>query len=110
MAAQPVAGAWPVLVALPAEIDITNARDVRSQLIAAALKTRVRVVIGDMTLTRFCDSTGVRALIFAHRWAVLNGTELRLLRPGRAVRRALELVGADQVLTICESLKQAAAP
>ncbi|HEY2080450.1 MAG TPA: STAS domain-containing protein [Streptosporangiaceae bacterium] len=110
MAVNPAAEARPVLVALPAEIDATNARDVRIQIIAAALRPGVRVVIADMTPTKFCDSMGVRALLLAHQRAARSGVELRLLRPGRNVRRVLELTGADRVLAIYEGLDEAMMP
>jgi anti-sigma B factor antagonist len=110
MAVNPVPDAWPVVVALPAEIDATNARDARNQIIAAALRPGVRVVIADMTPTNFCDSAGIRALLLAHQRAARGGVELRLLRPGRSARRVLELTGADQVLTIYESLDEAMMP
>jgi anti-anti-sigma factor len=110
MTVNPAPEAWPVLVALPAEIDATNARDVRNQIMAAALRPGVRVVIADMTPTSFCDSVGIRALLLAHQRAARGGVELRLLGPGRTVRRVLELTGADQVLMIYESLDEAMMP
>jgi anti-sigma B factor antagonist len=103
-------GASPALVTLPAEIDITNARDVRCQLNAAALRPGVGIVIADMTATCFCDSTGIRALLLAHQRAARSGAELRLLRPGDAVRRVLKVMGADQVLAIYDSVGDAMRP
>lgn len=109
MAAQPVSEAWPALVVLPDEIDATNADDVHSQIIAA-LRPGVRIVIADMTATRFCDSMGVRMLVLAHQQTARDGTELRLLRPGYAVSLILKLTGVGQVLTICQSLEDAITP
>jgi anti-anti-sigma factor len=77
MATRPMTQARPTLVALPAEIDITNARDVCSQITAAALRRGVSVVTVDMTATTFCDSAGARALVQANLRAARNGTELR---------------------------------
>lgn len=105
MAAHTAAEALPVLVTLPAEVDIANARDVGCQLTAAALKPGVRMVIADMSTTTFCDCAGVRALLLAHKRAAGNGAELHLLRPGCAVMRILELTGADQLLVVAERLE-----
>jgi len=110
MTAQPAAEALPVHVTLPAEIDVTNADSIRRQITAAALRPGVRIVVADMTGTTFCDSTGVRGLLVAHERAARNGAELRLLRPDPAVMRTLELLSADDVLTICGSLSEALAP
>jgi anti-sigma B factor antagonist len=106
---EPATGASPALVTLPAEIDTTNARDVRCQL-NAALTPGVGIVIADMTATCFCDSTGIRALLLAHQRAARSGAELRLLRPGDAVRRVLKVMGADQVLAIYDSVGDAMRP
>jgi len=110
MNTQPVPEALPVLVALPAEIDVTNALDMYDQITAAALKPDATIIIADMTATTFCDGMGLRILLLAHEFAARNGTGLRLLKPGRNVRRVMELEGADQVLTICESLEKALLP
>jgi anti-sigma B factor antagonist len=107
MAARRVAERWPELVTLPAEIDITNARDVSCQIADAALRPGVRIIVADMIATTFCDCTGVRALLLAHKRAALTGVELRLLRPCHAVTRVLELMGASRVLVICQSLEEA---
>ena len=54
----------PVVVALPAEIDVTNSEEVYAQLMAA-LTPGVSAVIADMMATVFCDSSGVHAIMHA---------------------------------------------
>ena len=100
--------AQPVMVNLPHEIDLTNADRVGEQL-AAACAPGGAVVIADMTATTFCDSTGIRMLVLACQQAKDHGTELRLLvtRPG--VWRAMEVMGADLVLPVYQSLNEALA-
>lgn len=107
MAALTVADGWPILVILPAEIDITNARDIRCQLTAAALRHGTTVVIADMTATTFCDIAGLRALLHANLRAARNTAELRLVSPGYAVKRILQITGADQVLAIYDTIAEA---
>ena len=55
-----VARVAPVVVVLPAEIDVTNSEQVYDRLVAA-LTPGVDIVIADMTSTSFCDSSGVHA-------------------------------------------------
>ena len=110
MATKSAASFWPVLVTLPAEIDVANADNVREQIAAAALKPGVTVIIADMTATTFCDSTGISALLQVRRQAARNGAELRLLRPSRNFTRILKLLGADRFLMVCESLEEAMMP
>jgi anti-anti-sigma factor len=105
--AQPVTPAKPrpVLVTLPAEIDIANAHNVR-EMLADAFSAGA-VVIADMTATTFCDTMGIRALVLAHKRAIATGADLRLLLPCPHVMRVMEILGLDAVLPIYQSLEQA---
>src|ERR1700759_244905 len=88
----------PVMVTLPSEIDLTNASEVHDAL-TRAWESGTAVVVVDATKTTFCDCAGARALIRAHRQATAAGAELRVASTtSPAVRRILELTGADQVL------------
>ena len=100
------AEAQPVIVTLPAEIEIANADSIGGQL-AAASGPGVPVVIADMTATTFCDTLGIRMLVLAHRRAASVGTELRLLLPCPNVLRVMKSLGVDAVLPIYLSLEQA---
>ncbi len=86
------------VVSAPAEIDITNADDLRAALLEAARRDGSYVV--DMSQTRFCDSAGLHALVDAHRQAKGQGGQVVLAVSGTAVLRVLELTGADQVLRV----------
>jgi len=97
----------PVVVVLPAEIDVTNAQQVHDQIVAA-LAPGVDVVIADLTRTSFCDSSGVHSLVFAHEAAVARGIRLRLaVSPEGSVRRVLQLIGVGRILSIHASLAEA---
>jgi anti-sigma B factor antagonist len=98
----------PVIIALPPEIDLTNASDVL-ELITAACAPGVPVVIADLTATSFCDSAGLRHLIQASRVAAVNGTELRLaISPDGAVGRIIALTGISQYMPVYPSIQLAA--
>ena len=97
-----------VVIALPAEIDMANAAEVGRQL-GSAVEPGVKTVIADMTATTFCDSSGISMLVRAHKQAVANGTELRLVVPATAVLRSLALASIDHLLPIYPSLSTALA-
>jgi anti-sigma B factor antagonist len=102
-----VAEATPVIVVLPAEIDVINAGDVLTKL-AAALTPGVSLVIADMTSTVFCDTSGVRALVDAHERAVTSQVEFRLaIPPEGSLRRVLELTGIIRLLPVYLGLDEA---
>jgi len=96
-------------LALPFEIDITNALDSCARL-CAAIDDGARLVIADMSLTRFCDTSGFRMVLIASQIAADHGTEFRVvIAPGGTVLRTLKLMGLDQVLSIYASLPDAMA-
>ena len=97
-----------VVVALPAEIDMASAGQAGQQL-GAAIAPGVKAVIADMTATTFCDSSGIAMLMQAHRQAVANGTELRLVVRSAAVLRAVTPLRLDDLLPVYPSLGQALA-
>src|SRR5690242_19783522 len=97
----------PVVVRLPAEIDMTNAAQVYDRLTAPAA-AGAPVVIADCTAMIFCDVAGVRRLLMCHASAAARGVQLRLvIAPGGLLRRLLELLGADSVLPVYSSVKEA---
>ena len=97
----------PVVVVLPAEIDVTNSEQVYEQLVAA-LAPGVDTLIADMTSTVFCDSSGVHAIMHSYESATARGVRMRLaVSPATSVRRVLELVGVSRLMPVYASLAEA---
>ncbi|HEY2505758.1 MAG TPA: STAS domain-containing protein [Streptosporangiaceae bacterium] len=94
------------VLTLPAEIDITTIDEIRRALLAA-VRDSPAVLIIDMGGTRFCDSSGVQAIIDCHRRAEATRTQLRLV--ATAVTRILTLTGVDQLIPIYPTLEAALA-
>jgi anti-sigma B factor antagonist len=100
------------VLALPAEIDVTNADEVR-EVLRAAVSRAPGVLIIDMSATTFCDSAGVQAIIDAYNQVAARnkdaatGTQLRLV--ASAVRRIITLVGIDQLIPVYSSVEAALA-
>jgi anti-sigma B factor antagonist len=85
------------VVTLVAEIDVTNADEVREQLLSV-VNQGASVLIADMSQTTFCDSAGVTALVRAYRRATEGGTKFRAVVTSLAVRRVLEITGVDRLI------------
>jgi anti-sigma B factor antagonist len=102
-----MAGCVPVVTA-PEEIDITSADGLRAALVAAAARGHGTFVV-DMSLTRFCDSSGLHALVAAHQRAQAEGGEVLLVIPDTAVLRVLAVTGMDQLIPNFASLDEALA-
>jgi anti-sigma B factor antagonist len=99
--------AEPVVVMLPAEIDMSNADAVEAQLRAACAPGVT--VVADLSATTFCDSSGARALLTAHRQAAAGSARLRVAVPPGAVRRTLALLAFDTILQVFPSVAEALA-
>ena len=98
----------PVVTA-PAEIDITTTDQLRAVLLDAAAHGHAIVVV-NMSGTRFCDSNGLHTLLRAHKRAVAEGGELRLVLPADGpVPRIVTLMCLDKLIPSFASLAEALA-
>jgi anti-sigma B factor antagonist len=96
------------LVTLPQHINSANADQIREQLLWI-INRGAAVLIADLTETVSCDFSGADVLARAHRRAVANGTELRLVVTADVVRRVLTLNGLDRIVAIYPDLDGALA-
>jgi anti-anti-sigma factor len=96
------------VVRAPEEIDISSAAALREALLQAARQGQTVVV--DMTQTQFCDTAGIHAVVLAHKRALAEGRQLRLVTPGGNVLRILEITGIDRVIPHFPELEQALTP
>jgi anti-sigma B factor antagonist len=97
-----------VVVTLPAEIDMTNSRQVCQQL-DTAVASGAAIVVADMTATWFCDTMGLRALVMARKRATAEGAELRVATQSPAILRVMAIMELDSVLWIYPSVDAALA-
>jgi anti-sigma B factor antagonist len=97
----------PVVTA-PEEIDITNTPELRSALLEASAHGHGTLVV-DMTRTQFCDSSGLHALLAAHKRAQAEGGELLLAITAAPVLRILALTSIDRMIPNFTSLDEALA-
>jgi anti-sigma B factor antagonist len=85
------------VVATPEEIDMANAAELELALLKAAADGP-GTLVADLTLTRFCDSSGIRTLLAAHQRARAGGGELLLVVPDAAVLRTFTIIGVDRLV------------
>ena len=95
------------VVAAPIEVDATTAEQLRAILLEAASHGHTTVVV-DMTGTLFCDSSGLSVLIRAHKRALEEGGELRLvIPPDGTVFRIFTLTSLYRFIPRFDSLTEA---
>ena len=96
------------VVAFPEHLDVSNARQIREQLLSVINRGAV-TLIADMTATVSCDHAGADALARAHQRATVSDAQLRLVVTTPIVRRVLGLSGLDRMVSIYPSLEAAIA-
>ena len=96
------------VVTLPEHIGISNAGQVREQLLSV-INRGATTLIADMTATVSCDHAGADAVFRAWQRAAASGTELRLVVTAQIVARVLHLVGLDRMVSVYPSLDAATA-
>jgi anti-anti-sigma factor len=103
-----IIGGMPVVTA-PAAVDVNSTAELRQVLLDSPADDH-NVVVVDMTGTRVCGFVGFSVLVRAHRRAVANGGELRLVIPADGpVVRALELTGVGRFIPSFSSREEALA-
>jgi anti-anti-sigma factor len=96
------------VVTLPEHIDVSNAGQIREQLLSVINRGAAELV-ADMTATISCDHAGADAVARAYQRATAAGTQLRLVVPAQIVRRVLSINGLDRLIPVYPSLEAAAA-
>lgn len=96
------------VVAAPEEIDSTNVSLLRSAMAEAAAQGTGTLVV-DMTLTQFCDSSGLHTLLATRKRAQADGGDLLVVLAAATVRRIFALTGVDRLIPSFSSLDDALA-
>ena len=94
--------AWLAVVALPEFIDVSNAGQIREELLSV-INRGATALIADMTATVACDHAGADAVMRADQRAVAVGAELRLAVTAPLVPRVLSISGLDRLVSIYPS-------
>jgi len=106
---EPVAWAdQQAVVAFPEHVDVSNAVQIREQLLAA-FDRGAAVVIADMSATVRCDHAGIDAVARAYQQAAVRRADLRLVATAPAVRRLLTAESLDRLVPVYSSVEEAVA-
>ncbi|MCW2889745.1 MAG: hypothetical protein QOE54_2829 [Streptosporangiaceae bacterium] len=94
------------VIKVTGEIDLRTAATVRTGLLDVAEAGFRRIVV-DFQQVRFCDATGLGALVAAHNRLRAEGGELKLAGVRAAQRRILGITGLDRLFTLHDSVEDA---
>jgi anti-sigma B factor antagonist len=93
------AGKSGPVITLSGETDVTTVAKL-SELVTSQLSGGTLYLTIDASGLSFADSASVRALVLAARTLQQRGGGLIMLRPQRVLALMLEIMGADQMITI----------
>ncbi len=93
---------------LTGSLDVATSSALKRDL-AKAAEDRRRYVIVDLTKVDFLDSTGLGALMGAHRRAAESGGGVSLVVTDGPILRLLNITGLSRVFSLYESLDDAIA-
>ena len=88
-----------VVLAVSGEIDLGTVGELRDALVRAGESGAPEVLV-DLSDVDFMDSTGLSALVIAHRSMGADARWLVIICPPGPARRALEVSGLDGVLRL----------
>jgi anti-sigma B factor antagonist len=83
------------------EIDMANAPTFLQELIAVTAEAHSPAFV-DLSAVTFLDSSGVNALVEAHRSVEDTDVSLVLLNPSPTCRRVFEITGIDKIFEIVD--------
>jgi anti-sigma B factor antagonist len=95
----------PTVVTVAGELEYGTAANLR-QAIEAAPFPGAGVVL-DLTALTYCDSTGLTALLAAHRRAQATHVPLALAGMSADLRHVFSIVGLDQVFALHADVEEA---
>ena len=95
------AGESGPVITLSGQADMSTVAEL-DELVTGQLADGTQHLTVDVAGLDFADTASIRVLLLAARTLRQRGGDLVLLRPQRTLARVLEILGADEVITIRE--------
>lgn len=99
-------GGDAIVYRLRGSLDLATAPSLRAALLEAADEGKHDIIV-DLTQLEFLDSTGLGAIIGAHRRALENDGRVRLVVSDGPIQRLLTITGLMRILAVYSSLDAA---
>jgi anti-sigma B factor antagonist len=97
------------IVAISGEVDVCTEAPLQQALLRIIRERSARLML-DLSGVSFMDCAGLRALLATQRRAELRGGCMRLIAASAAVRRIIELTGAQAALAMERSTTDRSVP
>ena len=86
------------VLALEGELDLATADQLITAVSDVLTGSSPHTLVIDLKAISFCDSAGIRALVFAHKEARDAAAAMRITNESGIVRRVLEITGVHDLL------------
>ena len=88
------------------KLDASNASELKSELVLLN-KNGINNIVIDLSKTRYCDSSGLSAVLTANRLCKDTNGQFVLCGLQDNVRKLIEIAQLDKVFTICNEKEEA---
>lgn len=95
-----------IVKTLVEKLDASNASSLKSELIVLN-KNGVNTIVLDFSATKYCDSSGLSAILTANRLCKESSGKFILCGLNSTVNKLIEIAQLDKVLTITGNLDEA---
>ena len=97
---------YALITAYVEKLDSTNASELKSELVAIN-KAGVNSIVLDLSKTKYCDSSGLSAILVANRLCKDTNGRFALVGLQANVSKLIQISQLDKVLIIKEELEEA---
>ena len=91
---------------LEEKLDTNIAPSLKSELVLISGNGERNIVL-DLNSCRYCDSSGLSAILVANRILNSNGGSMRIAAPSEKVYSLIKITQLDRVLPVCETVDEA---
>ncbi len=95
-----------IVKTLVEKLDASNASSLKAELLVLN-KNGVNTVVLDFSATKYCDSSGLSAILTANRLCKESSGQFILCGLNSTVRKLIEIAQLDKVLSITDNLEEA---
>lgn len=95
-----------IVKTLVEKLDASNASSLKAELVVLN-KNGVNTIIIDFSTTKYCDSSGLSAILAANRLCKESSGQFILCGLNSTVNKLIEIAQLDKVLTITDNLDEA---
>lgn len=96
-----------VLTIKEKKLDTYISAELKAEFLILCKPKNSEVLVIDMKNVEFCDSSGLSALLIAHRTMHEHGGEVRFANANKSVLNLLKISQLDRVFQIYKTVKQA---